>query len=256
MRDDPPPKHESRLKRFGNAVLDLLYPSRCGVCEAPLPGTLSLCDTCETSLLPLPPPFCQCCGEPFPGAIDSGFSCPNCSMLDFAFDFARPAMALDPQLRELIHQLKYGRELHLAPTLAGLAVKALDDPRFHEALAEKWPLVPVPLHRTRLRLRHFNQAEEIGKCLGKLTSLPTLKALKRIRATETQTALTRSQRLKNLSGAFQVSLAGKRALRRNPQTGVILIDDVLTTGSTVHACAKALRVAGFRKIAVITVMRG
>jgi predicted amidophosphoribosyltransferase len=115
--------------------------------------------------------------------------------------------------------------------------------------------VPVPLHRTRLQHRHFNQAEEISRVLSAHTGLPVIGALRRIRATEHQTALTRSQRLENLRGAFVITAAGRRRSGQSP-AGAVLVDDVLTTGSTVDECAKILRRAGFQKVCAVTVMRG
>lgn len=195
-------------------------------------------------------PFCKSCGEPFPGRIDGPFSCPNCAHLKFAFDFARPAMVRDDRTLDMIHRLKYARELHLARELGRLAAEAFDDPRLAPALAGKWPLVPVPLHRGRLQHRYFNQAEEIARVISTHTGLPVLRALRRIRATEHQTALTRAQRLENLRGAFQITRLAE------PPPGVVLVDDVLTTGSTVDECAKTLRRAGIPHISIVTVMRG
>jgi competence protein ComFC len=251
----PPPPERTRSQRFGALLLDLLYPGECKLCRDPLPGGRALCDACHDGFPQLTAPFCDTCGEPFPGLVDVHFDCPNCSTLEFAFEFARPAMSRDPRLREMIHLLKYSRQLHLAAELGRIASGALVDPRFAPALAENWPLVPVPLHKSRLRFRHFNQAEEIARPLARLSGLPVLRALDRTRATATQTALTRAQRLQNLNGAFALSRVGQRALA-TPPGGLILVDDVFTTGSTVQACAKVLRRAGFRRIAVITVMRG
>jgi competence protein ComFC len=236
-------------------VLDLLYPPRCVICEEKLADGRSLCPGCDWQLPRLTDPFCQSCGEGFPGQIEGPFSCPNCSSLKFAFEFARPAMTRDDRTLAMIHRLKYGRELHLAQELGRLAAQAFSDPRLAVALEEKWPLVPVPLHRTRQQLRHFNQAAEISRSIAEHIGLPVLPALDRIRSTAHQTALTRSQRLENLRGAFVVNRAGRRALADSP-AGVVLIDDVLTTGSTVDECAKVLRRAGFKRVCVVTVMRG
>jgi ComF family protein len=115
--------------------------------------------------------------------------------------------------------------------------------------------VPVPLHHSRLRHRHFNQAAEISLALSRVVGLPLLHALKRVRKTETQTLLSRKQRMENLRGAFEITRAGKKWLS-NGSTGAVLVDDVLTTGSTVHECARTLRKAGFKSVFVVTVMRG
>jgi ComF family protein len=236
-------------------MLDLLYPAACAVCDTRLDHGRALCAGCHEDLPRLAEPFCQSCGEMFEGKIDGPFACPNCSNLKFAFEFARPAMVRDERTLDLIHRLKYKREIYLSGELGGLARDAFEDPRLAPALEEAWPLVPVPLHRKRLRHRHFNQAEEIARSLSVRTGLPVVKALSRTRQTETQTLLSRKQRMANLRGAFSITESGKRWLDGST-AGAVLVDDVLTTGSTVHECASTLRGAGFHRIFVVTVMRG
>ncbi|MEO0017102.1 MAG: hypothetical protein RLZZ522_385 [Verrucomicrobiota bacterium] len=236
-------------------LLDLVYPSECGRCGAGLPEGQALCAACDAELPRLVAPFCGRCGEAFQGRIDGDFRCPNCCDLAFAFEFARAAMVWDEGTRELVHQLKYRRAIHLAAALGRLAAEAFRDERFGPALAAGWPLVPVPLHRSRQQHRFFNQAAEIARVLACHTGLPVVAALKRTRQTITQTRLSRKERLKNLNGAFAVTRAGQRWLAESP-AGAILVDDVLTTGSTVDACAAALRAAGVPRVQVVTVMRG
>ena len=245
----------SGWRKLAACALDLLYPPVCAICDANLAHGRALCDACRVDLPRLAAPFCRSCGEVFPGRIDGPFSCPNCHDLSFAFEFARPAMVRDPRTLDLIHRLKYGRQIHLADELGRLAQEAFADPRLGPALDGCWPLVPVPLHRQRLRHRHFNQAEEIARALARFTGLPVLRALRRPRRTDTQTRLTRKQRMENLRGAFEITRRGRRWLDTSA-AGVVLIDDVLTTGSTVHECAKTLRHVGFRRVFVVTVMRG
>ena len=246
---DPRP----RLKVLGSAALDWLYPSACGVCNEIQARGSTLCVDCDALLPRLIHPFCSRCGEHFEGKIDDSFVCPNCSDLKFAFSFARPAMMLDDRTRAMIHRLKYGRGIHLAGSLGRLTAEAFEDPRLAVALEEKWPLVPVPLHSRRFAWRHFNQAEEIGRSLAGHTGLPLLNGLKRVRATTAQTRLTRVRRLENLKGAFAMTRAGGRWPEKK---GAVLVDDVLTTGSTLDACAKVLRKAGFKDVVAVAVMRG
>lgn len=246
--------HASR--RLGVGVLDLLYPADCALCGERLHGHCSLCDACAGDLPRIVEPFCKTCGMAYEGIIDHAFECPNCSGLSFAFEFARPALLKDTRTLDLIHQLKYQRSLHLGRELGNLAAESFQkDPRLAKALAEKWPLIPVPLHRSRLIHRHFNQAEEIALGISHQTGLPVISALRRTRDTGTQTRLSRKQRMKNLQGSFEISKAGENLISKNPH-GVVLIDDVLTTGSTVNECAKTLRREGIRKVVVVTVMRG
>lgn len=251
----PDPPDPSIWKRLGVRILDLIYPQSCAICGVGLTHGRALCDDCGRDLPRLEEPFCGICGEMFQGRVDGPFSCPNCQDLKFSFAFARPALAHDARTLDLIHRLKYGRQIHLARELGHLASEAFADQRLAPALEERWPLVPVPLHRSRLRHRHFNQAAEISRTLAARTGLPVLHALRRIRRTDTQTQLSRKERLANLRGAFVITRQGLRSIE-SATGGVVLVDDVLTTGSTVNECAKVLRSAGFSEVVVVTVMRG
>lgn len=250
-----PAAGRSYWSRCWSWLLDRIYPPACALCSAPLSHGKSLCRECAADLPRLREPFCKRCGEMFDGKIDGPFTCPNCEGMSLAYDFARPALERDPRTLDLVHRLKYNREIHLAPELAALAAESFADPRLATALDHGWPLVPVPIHRKRLRHRHFNQAMELCLPLARQTGLPVLDALERSRETGTQTRLTRKQRMENLRTAFALTREGRDwlALRKD---GVILVDDVLTTGSTVNECARTLRKAGFRSVIAITVMRG
>jgi competence protein ComFC len=240
-------------------LLDWVYPPVCALCGCGLSQGKALCESCAGDMARIGSPFCDVCGEPFHGQIDGAFDCPNCKGLSLHFEFARAAMDRSDGVLELIHRLKYGREIHLAGDLGRLACEAFSsDRRLGVALGELWPLVPVPLHRIRQMDRQFNQAEEISRAIAAETGLPMLRLLKRVRKTETQTRLSRRQRMENLKGAFAVRKGWRL---RNPvaslaRPGVILVDDVFTTGSTVDECAKVLRKAGVGRVAVLTVMRG
>lgn len=238
--------------------LDWIYPPICALCGCGLCNGRSLCENCSTDLPRVVSPFCDVCGESFVGQIDGAFDCPNCKDLSFHFEFALAALDRSDEALDLVHRLKYGREIYLAGELGRLSFGALGDRRFSAAIAERWPLVPVPLHRSRQRERQFNQAEEISFSLSMESGLPVRNLLKRVRRTVTQTRLSRKQRMDNLKGAFAIR---RNWFTKNPVAsldapGVILVDDVFTTGSTVNACAKVLRKAGVERVAVLTVMRG
>jgi len=237
-------------------MFDLVYPGKCCRCAAGLEAGRSLCDACADELPSLKAPFCEHCGEEYEGLIASSFECPNCRGQTYSFDFARPALPLHPDLLEMIHGLKYKKRIGLAKELGRLTKRAFDDDtRLAPALAEGWPLVPVPLHRWRLRWRHFNQAGEIARALSHHTGLPLCQALVRTRRTGSQTRLSRAERLKNLRGAFDLSRAGRHFAQAKP-AGAVIVDDVFTTGATTAECARVLRKAGVQKVVVVTVMRG
>jgi predicted amidophosphoribosyltransferase len=206
-------------RKAARTILDLVYPPSCALCAVPLRDNRWLCGPCAASLPRLAAPFCEKCGEPYDGRIQGAFSCPNCHDLDFAFHFARPALRHHDATRQLIHELKYHRRTHLAAELGRLAREAFDDPRLAPALRHRWPLVPVPLHPSRLHRRHFNQSAEIARTLARMTGLRVVHALRRTRRTETQTRFGRHQRLANLRGAFDLSRAGHRLAASRPPGG-------------------------------------
>ena len=147
-------------------------------------------------------------------------------------------------LRELIHLLKYGGMKPLAGPLAGYLSRALPlDDRFDA-------VTPMPLHWRRRFQRGFNQAAILAKDVARRRSIPLLHAVRRVRATRTQTGLTNAKRRENVSGAF-------RAGRGRPLEGlrILLVDDVMTTGATGSACAFALKRAGAKSVTLVTLAR-
>ena len=245
---------------YRTAWLDLLYPRRCEACDAFLPAHREdtaqwLCDACLKALPRIEPPFCHVCGEPYDGAITASFRCGNCADLKLHFDFAISGHRADGAVRELVHRFKYQRALHLRGLLGCLLQQAMEDGRIAGETAS-WVLVPVPLHHARQREREYNQAWELCRAVSKRTGLPAFDAMVRARATTPQASLSRHQRIENLRGAFRVKrwCVRKETLKRK---AVLLVDDVLTTGSTTSECARILRrEAGVEKVVVITVARG
>lgn len=246
------------ITSFARKALDGLYPPICELCGCGLSDGQALCEACSEKLPRIVSPFCGVCGESFMGMIDGPFDCPNCKEISFHFEFALAAMDRCEETLELVHRLKYGREIHLARELGKLACEVFSDRRFSLTKEQRWLLVPVPLHRSRQRQRQFNQAEEIARIVAERCDLPMVKLLQRVRKTETQTRLSRKQRMANLKKAFAVRRTWnlKKPATLREAAGVILVDDVFTTGSTVDACAKVLRKAGVKRIAVLTVLRG
>ena len=173
----------------------------------------------------------------------------NCGDLEFRFDFATAAYRSRGVVRNLIHQFKYSRQVHLRHLLGRMLAEGFRDARLSDLRPET--IVPVPLHPTRQREREFNQAEVLALVVGRRLGLPVEAPLRRTRYTLTQTHFHREERFGNLQGAF--------ALRRGARVEgkvIALVDDVLTTGSTADACARVLREAGASAVVVITVARG
>ena len=152
-------------------------------------------------------------------------------------------------VREVVHSFKYSRQIHLRHLLGRWLAEALADPRL---AGRRFDLVvPVPLHPARQRERGFNQAELLAAELQHISGLVVRNVLQRTRYTATQTQFDRSERMENLRGAFR--------LRRGSNVQdlrMLLVDDVLTTGSTLSECASVLREAGARSVHAVTVARG
>ncbi len=238
-------------------ILDLLYPALCELCQKTLKNGQALCPSCSLKLPRIQEPFCKNCGEMFEGNINDDFHCPNCLGSTHDFHFARAALKGNGSTFHLVHQLKYRRRFFLAPDLALLMDEAMEeDPRFAELAAHSDPpiLVSVPLHWKRQQSRQGNQADELARAIAKIRDLPYLKALKRSRATQTQTKLNRKRRLSNLRGAFQIR---HKALPQLRGRNIILIDDVFTTGATAHECTRILKHEGkASKVAILSLLRG
>lgn len=249
------------VQRGVTALLDVIYPRRCEGCEASLEfgrekAERWLCDDCFDALPRIVPPFCNVCGEPYDGAISNAFRCANCADLNLRFDFAVAAYRADGLVRDLVHRFKYSKQQHLSGVLSALLAHAMEDARLSSPAAPLKVLIPVPLYHARQREREYNQAWELCRELEKHTRIPALDALKRVRPTTAQASLTRHQRIENLRGAFRVRGPVLRSGQLKGKT-ILLVDDVLTTGSTASECARTLRRdAGVEKIVVITVARG
>jgi ComF family protein len=234
------------MKRF----LDMIYPRSCLGCGLSAPETFRyICWDCWTNTTRVEAPFCSQCGDPVAGTIDHDFVCYSCSAVTPSFDGARSAARYDGVVGEALRQLKYEQALWLVPDLAHL---------LHNCLGAEYPglhfdtIVPVPLYRVRRRERGYNQSGLLATALGRIMACPVGSGLiRRIRPTATQTNLTAKERISNVGNAFKHGKTRRLVNRR-----ILLVDDVMTTGATVNACAKALKKGGAASVHVVTAARG
>jgi len=230
-------------------IASLLYPPVCTICGANVRAGEYLCDQCETKAVRIVAPFCQKCSEPFEGAITGTFTCANCAHRAIHFDAAVAAYRSRGIVRQIVHDFKYGRQIYLRHLMARWLYAALDDERLRGRRFNI--IIPVPLHPTRQRERGFNQATLLAELLSAEIQIQCKPALERIRYTTTQTALDRAGRMENLHNAFRLRKnTNVRGLR------VLLIDDVLTTASTLSECARVLKGAGAISVHAATAARG
>ena len=191
-------------------------------------------------------PLCQRCGIPMENAGES--VCPHCLAEPPAYGQARAAFVYEDGSRDLILRLKH------ADALAGVPVLAhwLQRPGAEMLRRADW-LVPVPLHWRRLFHRRYNQSAELARALARLADVPALPdGLTRTRRTPSQGNLSRRQRQRNVQDAFSVPA---RHHARIAGRQIVLIDDVMTTGATVSACASALLAAGAAGVDVLCLAR-
>ncbi|MCX7868771.1 MAG: ComF family protein [Terrimicrobiaceae bacterium] len=225
----------------------LLLPRQCCGCGRGL-SMGWWCAECAGRLPLIRPPFCQRCSQPFDGIAGGEARCPNCGRRAFALEAAVAVLRSRGPVRDLIHRLKYAGAAWAARPLAQIARRAFHDPRLDGSCDA---LVPVPLHALRERERGYNQARLLAGHLAKFLHLPVAEPLLRIRRTETQTHFDRRRRMRNLQGAF--------ALRQDADVKgkhLVLVDDVLTTGSTLEECARVLLQGGAASIRAVTAARG
>ena len=245
--------HENKAKRgfagflraLINAAVELLYPrgAWCPGCHEPIDGARGwLCDKCQEDLdaALITAPVCRRCGRPIPR---EGASCAECAAWpDDVLASVHAVYVYAAPVDNIVRAYKYRGISAMATWLGGMMAHRLDD--LLGDLDRPDLLVPVPMHKAKQRKRGYNQAELLAAEMGALLHIPVVTAIARARKTRAQAGLTGDQRQLNLRGAFRplVDLTGKHLL---------LIDDVLTTGSTALECAQTLRSAGATSVRLV-----
>ena len=258
------------LTRWISAIGDVLFPRRCGSCGhlfvrqaghavardtmgrledlPPRAWAAYFCGCCRNRWTAVASPLCSSCGLVFTGRQGPDHLCGRCLKKPFGFGRARAVGLYDQTLRAAIVQLKFKGTAGLAQPLGEL---------LYGAFRRYWPpggidmVAPVPLHGRRLRQRGFNQAYLLVRRwrLPRETEL-VRDLLVRTRDTAPQSGMSRRQRRRNIDKAFAVNRSGRSSGRR-----VLLVDDVLTTGATADACARALIGDGAAGVDVLTLAR-
>lgn len=244
------------------SLLGWLYPPLCTICDDPLTSKRHaampfLCETCESHLGPIGDDACHICGQQYETALSPGISCANCGDRELAIDYAVSGYRSSGTGRDIIHQLKYEKKRHLGRLLGTLIGAVWGDERLR---GEHWIVVPVPLFKKRERERGFNQSEEIVRELMRHApsdvTLRSAPLLRRVRNTQGQAQLDRKDRLVNLKSAFETVPKLPKGVA-DEALCFLLVDDVITTGTTVSECAAALRESfDVDVIAAVSAMRG
>jgi ComF family protein len=236
-REGPPLVLGASSKAYLSALADLFFPQRCVGCDRRASDLL--CRTCFEALPHIGRPVCARCG--MPTAFET-FVCDECKGVDFGFESARAPLRYEGVGKEIVHALKYRGYTRVVERLAAPLMLGVLEPtdRFDA-------VVPVPLHRSRLRRRGFNQADLLARGVAAKMNAPVSATLQVVRRTRDQVELSATERRANVSGAFR---ARGRVLGR-----ILLIDDVFTTGATMSACAETLVRAGAREVRALSLCR-
>jgi len=253
--EHPDASDSSRLNGRAGLVLqtflDLIFPPLCRICRCRIPAHdgRNICDSCWNRIEPLAEPTCLLCGAPLPDYLPEGRKCPRCPLEKVHFDRAAAVARYDGVMRDAIHWFKYRYKRGLAESLGRLLLQGLRE----KYSAERFDaVVPVPLHRARRRAREFNQARLLAQPLAENLQVPLLDQLVvRKRRTRPQSRMTaHAKRAANIAGAFAVrdcsTVQGK---------SILLVDDLLTSGSTVNECSRVLKEAGAKRVSVLTLAR-
>ncbi len=238
------------VKKWGGGVLDALLPPQCLTCDAPVSEQGSFCAGCFGSAVFITEPCCIACGRPFSHAAEGGrdMICQRCFAEPPAWRQSRAALLYDAHSRKIVLSLKHGDRTDLAQALGGMMARA-----GVKLLAEADLVVPVPLHPAKLRARRYNQAALLARDIGRRSATAVcVDLLVRTRATLPLGDLSAEHRAAMMDGAIGVRRGrGNRLLGQH----VLLIDDVLTTGATAGACARALLGSGAAQVDVLVAAR-
>jgi ComF family protein len=238
------------LHALARAALDIALPPCCAACDMRVAEPGMLCAACFATTVFVTDPVCAACGLPFSSAGRAGTQgvCATCTADPPPWRTARAAFMYEAHGRALVLKLKHADREDIAAMLASHMARA-----GRKLLALADVLVPVPLHRWRRIRRGFNQSALLAQALSRTSGVPpVLNAVRRVRRTPSLGPLSASSRLLALEDAFAVpprqrpNLAGK---------GVLLIDDVMTSGATARACTRALLDAGARHVDVLVASR-
>lgn len=237
-------------------ILNLLFPVYCPVCDSYMERDKSrvLCPKCWDSIIRINPPYCIKCCKPYYSFNNDnhrqkeGHLCNQCRRIRIYFDHTLSGGIYDGALREAIHLFKYNGKKNLSTPLGDFLY---DELKTKIAFEKFEYIIPVPLHKIRLKERGFNQTLLISRRLSKNSKIPIItNVLKKKKPTPPQADLPLKDRKRNVRGAFFLKNPHKIHGRR-----IILLDDVYTTGSTVNECSRVLKKAGAAEVTVFTLAR-
>ncbi len=237
-----------RLTSVVRVLGDIAFPPSCPSCRAHVTAEGNFCPACFEKLRLISAPMCACCGIPFVVAIGEDARCPECLENPPAFSMARAVMVYDAVSAPLVSALKFHDQWAGFDRYAQMMSAAGSG-----LLKDADVLIPVPLHWRRLLTRKFNQSAVLAYGVSAASGVAcAVDILKRVRPTKPQMRLDRKERAANVKRAFAVEPAAEVVVKGKV---IVLVDDVVTTGATANACAKALLKAGANEVRILSLAR-
>lgn len=242
----------NEMKEYFESLLELLYPEKntcfiCNVYDESI-NDKYICADCQKKLKKITPPVCIKCSKMI--SYDTAdLLCPDCSVYDRTFEMSKSPFSYEGLVKDSIYKFKYYNKPYYYKFFGNYLLNYMDDNNYKgfDYIAS------VPLHKSKMRTRGYNQSELLAKYLANKLSIPYVDALKRTKKTTKQSQQSKEERRKNLKGAFAIKSPLKYETIKN--SSVLLVDDVYTTGSTADECSKALINFGVSKVYVITIAR-
>ena len=233
------------IRKAGKLFLDMLYPRRCPVCyDIAVPGGSRICNVCREKLKPITGPRCFRCSKPL--KREEQEYCKDCRKTRL-FDQGIGIFPYGSVLQESLFKLKYGKRQEYGSFYGQIAAV------YSREIIRNWGveiIIPIPLHRKRMEIRGYNQAELIAEALGNTLCIPVdSRLMKRKVNTRPQKELDYRERKQNMKNAF--FLKGENSYRR-----ILLVDDIYTTGSTIEAAAELLKRNGAENVFFLTIAMG
>lgn len=248
--DTPRRSTIDRMGRLlGRQVLDLVFPAQCLRCKGEVGEPRTLCASCWSKIRFIDGPMCPTCGAPYDSPLGEGLVCGACLATPPAYAKVRSVFRYDEASRDLVLSFKHADRLEGVPSFALWLARAgaglLEDASF---------IAPVPLHWTRLVRRRYNQAAILANALSRISHVPVLPdLLLRRRATASQGEMRSPlARRQNVAAAFTINPRHAAAIKNH---NILLVDDVLTTGATLTACARTLKRGGSGEVFAVTLAR-
>lgn len=240
------------MKEYAESFLELLYPEKntCFICNLydESINDRYICSDCERKLKKIEPPVCIKCSKPI-DFDSSNLLCPDCSAYDRSFEMSKSPFLYEGVIKDSIYNYKYYNKTYFYKFFGTCLLNYMNNNDYTHFDY----ITSVPLHKSKMRTRGFNQSELIAKYLSDKLFIPYAGALKRAKKTAKQSQKSKEDRRKNIKGAFIIKSPHKYEHIKN--SSVLLVDDVYTTGSTADECSKTLLNFGVSKVYVITIAR-